>query len=31
MLVRFGIWTLIDFILIACKKFTDSNGDLIID
>ena len=27
----FGIWTLVDFILIACKKFTDSNGDLIID
>lgn len=27
----FGIWTLIDFILIACKKFTDANGDLILD
>ena len=27
----FGIWTLIDFILIACKKFTDSNGNLILD
>ena len=27
----FGIWTLIDFILIACKKFTDVNGDLILD
>lgn len=27
----FGIWTLVDFILIACKKFTDANGDLILD
>lgn len=27
----FGIWALIDFILIACKKFTDVNGDLILD
>ena len=27
----FGIWTLVDFILIACKKFTDENGDLILD
>lgn len=27
----FGIWTLIDFILIVCKKFTDSNGNLILD
>ena len=27
----FGIWTLVDFILIACKKFTDSNGNLILD
>ena len=26
----FGIWTLVDFILIACKKFTDANGDLIL-
>ena len=26
----FGIWTLVDFILIACKKFTDENGDLIL-
>ena len=22
----FGIWTIIDFIMIACGKFTDSNG-----
>lgn len=27
----FGIWTLVDFILIACKRFTDANGNLIID
>lgn len=27
----FGIWTLIDFILIACKKFSDSNGNIIVD
>ena len=27
----FGIWTLVDIILIACKKFTDANGDLIVD
>lgn len=27
----FGIWTLVDIILIACKKFTDVNGDLIVD
>ena len=27
----FGIWTLVDFILIACKKFTDAKGDLILD
>lgn len=27
----FGIWTLVDFILIACKKFTDANGNLIVD
>lgn len=27
----FGIWTLVDIILIACKKFTDANGDLILD
>jgi len=25
----FGIWTLIDFILIACGKFTDKNGALV--
>ena len=25
-----GIWTLVDFILIACKKFTDANGDFIL-
>lgn len=24
-----GIWTLIDFIMIACGKFTDGNGDII--
>jgi len=24
-----GIWTLIDFILIACSKFTDGNGAVI--
>ena len=27
----FGIWTLVDFILIACKKFTDAKGNLILD
>ena len=27
----FGIWTLVDIILIVCKKFTDANGDLIVD
>ena len=27
----FGIWTLVDFILIACKKFTDTKGNLILD
>ena len=27
----FGIWTLVDIILIACKKFTDVNGDLIVE
>ena len=25
----FGIWTLIDIILIACKKFTDSYGNIV--
>lgn len=24
-----GIWTLIDFIMIACGKFTDKDGNLI--
>lgn len=27
----FGIWTLVDFILIVCKKFSDSNGNVIVD
>lgn len=27
----FGIWTLVDFILIACKKFSDSKGNIIVD
>lgn len=27
----FGIWTLVDFILIVCKKFTDSEGNLIVE
>lgn len=25
----FGIWTIIDVILIACGQFTDKNGNLI--
>ena len=25
----FGIWTLIDFIMIILKKFTDGNGNVI--
>ena len=24
-----GIWALVDFIMIACEKFTDADGELI--
>ena len=27
----FGIWTLVDFILIACNRFTAAKGNLILD